>query len=329
MTNKTLKYILYSCAALVIFGVILMTVPHRGQDYRAGSRALDTVNIGTVDDDGTGDPLKTAFIKINRILAIADSIGLDAVSSAEIDNLHNLIDSLNIHLDINDTASMLLPYSQLVEMRETIADSLEARAAAALTGVTLTRFQTLEQRTDNIGGLRAMGSTLIGLAVGATTMPTTDATLSDGIFFIQAIDIKKDTTITGITFDQVTQGVYTADNNNRLGIFSESSGTITLVASCANDGDLWKNAAGFVNKALSSPYSASAGNYYIGLLYNSSAQTTAPTIGKNTIITSPAALFTNNNGLCKYISAQTDLPASIALSTMTHSATTILWLGYY
>lgn len=56
------------------------------------SRALDTVNIGTTPNDGTGDPLRTAFIKVNRIIVMADSLDLDSLTNAEVQALKDLED---------------------------------------------------------------------------------------------------------------------------------------------------------------------------------------------------------------------------------------------
>ena len=44
-------------------------------------------------------------------------------------------------------------------------------------------------------------------------------------------------------FVQIAQGLYTATNENRIGLYSYSEGTITLVASTADNGDLWKGIA--------------------------------------------------------------------------------------
>ena len=60
--------------------------------FGLGVRALDTVNIGTTANDGTGDPLRTAFIKINRIIVMADSLDLDSLTNAEVQSLKDLED---------------------------------------------------------------------------------------------------------------------------------------------------------------------------------------------------------------------------------------------
>ena len=63
------------------------------------SRAIDTVDIGTTANDGTGDPLRTAFIKVNRIAILLDSLGVDGLVAQDITNLQNLVSSLSAKLD--------------------------------------------------------------------------------------------------------------------------------------------------------------------------------------------------------------------------------------
>ena len=106
--------------------------------------------------------------------------------------------------------------------------------------------------------------------------------LADGAVRYVAVNITKAQTITGVTWWQTVAGDYTADNYNGVGLYSinTSTGEITLVASSTDDGNIWKGAANaYYSKAFSSPYSASVGKYMIAYLYNSSAQTTAPSVG--------------------------------------------------
>lgn len=162
--------------------------------------------------------------------------------------------------------------------------------------------------------------------VNANTNP------ADGTLYIQAIWLSKSSTLTGVKFYQRTQGSYTADNNNKIGLYTYSSGTLTLVASCADDGNLWKGTTNSLQtKAFSSTYAASEGLYFIGILYNNSAVVTAPALGTITNFTNLAQSsldFTNSAKLCSLLLAQTDLPATQAMSGLT--ANTIrFWLALY
>ena len=101
--NRTVKdYLLYGFIAIGIAVVMLLSVNRiRQQRDVPLSRALDTVNIGTTPNDGTGDPLRTAFIKVNRIIVMADSLDLDSLTNAEVQSLkdmENIEDAVLFHV---------------------------------------------------------------------------------------------------------------------------------------------------------------------------------------------------------------------------------------
>ena len=56
------------------------------------SRAIDTVNVGTGPNTGTGDPLRTAFLKINEAIKIMDSLDLELLTNADVQALKDVED---------------------------------------------------------------------------------------------------------------------------------------------------------------------------------------------------------------------------------------------
>jgi len=126
-------------------------------------------------------------------------------------------------------------------------------------------------------------------------------------------------TITGVKWWAVNTGNYTASNYNGVGLYSYSGGTLTLVASSTNDGNIWKTAGApvFASKAFSSTYSASAGVYFVGLIYSSSAVVTTPTLPLFTNIDFMSSNydFTNSAKLSVVLNSQTSLPSSISLAS--------------
>lgn len=183
---------------------------------------------------------------------------------------------------------------------------------------------------------QALGSNLITQTCGVqfNRINTSTIALTDGQIVYIALDyIYIAQTITGLLWWQSVIGSYTADNNNKVGLFSYSGGTMTLVASCANDGNLWKTAGTNTlgSKAFSSPYSAAAGQYFIGILYNKSAGATDPQLGGVGNVTNGAIQifnFTNSAKLVGYVAAQTDLPATQAMSGVT-TTINLPWVGVY
>lgn len=143
--------------------------------------------------------------------------------------------------------------------------------------------------------------------------------LVDSRIYIAPLWLAEDATITGVKWVQNTQGNYTGDQYNGLGLYSYSGGTITLVASSTDDADIWKGASGSLqSKAFSSTYAASAGLYYVAAIYNNSAQTTAPQIGYcGTLSTAWQTFdFTNSAKWTGAILTQLTLPASTTMASV-------------
>lgn len=167
----------------------------------------------------------------------------------------------------------------------------------------------------------AMGSVIKALPVGLSLVTGTNSTqtLSDGRTHYVAVYLSTPQTITGIKLYQATAGDYTADNYNGVGLYSVSGGTLTLRASSSDDGNIWKATANtIITKAFATPYAAPAGLYYIAILYNQSAQTTAPIIRGAASNTNVLAFdFANTLFISGTISSQN------ALATPTIESSTI------
>ena len=174
-----------------------------------------------------------------------------------------------------------------------------------------------------------------GSEIRSTTVPlwmyNSNYTLVDGRAYFQPQRIKKGT-YTGFKFGQNTQGNYTGDAANQIGIYSYSGGTLTLIDTTTRDTELWKSASVSVgtknlNSTLTIPKD---GNYIIGVLYNSSAQTTAPRLLSTAgLLFGYTGLFTNSASI-RYVNAQSVLPSSIAMSAMSGTdANAIMCVGLY
>jgi hypothetical protein len=130
-------------------------------------------------------------------------------------------------------------------------------------------------------------------------------------------------TITGVKFYQMTAGSYTADQTNQVGLYSYSGGTLTLVASSANNGSLWTGTANtYITAAFSTPYVAAAGQYFVGFVYNSSAQTVAPAIrtaGSLDNANLQTMDFTNSAKLYGRATGNA-LPSTVTMSSLTEDS---------
>ena len=190
----------------------------------------------------------------------------------------------------------------------------------------------LAYTSEPFAPLQALGSTIIGESIG-TTMANISSSiaLNDNQVRYVAVYLPQATTVTGVKWYMDTQGSYTADQNNYIALYSYSGGTMTQVAISTNDGNLWKATANtFVTTAFATPYAAAAGVYYVGMLYNSSAQTTAPKVG-NAVSSSTnvnAFDFTNSAKLNSTLTGQNSMPSPQAQSGTTISSGRT-WVGLY
>lgn len=166
----------------------------------------------------------------------------------------------------------------------------------------------------------ALGSTI--LASSFDISRTTQAlAMADGRVYFVSCYLRTDQTITGVKWIQDVQGNYTADNYNGVGLYTYSGGTLTLVASSTNDGNIWKGASGTVqSKAFSGTYPAASGLYFIGMLYNQSAVVTNPAIEAMATLRGGEVAtfdFTDSGKLFAFLSTQASLPTPQLSSGLT------------
>ena len=186
---------------------------------------------------------------------------------------------------------------------------------------------------DAVKAFRALGSQIIAQTVGMNyTNATVASSMLDGRHYLTAVYLSEETTIAGAGFMMATQGVYTADNNNKVALYTYSGGTLTLVASSANNGDLYKAAANAtVKEPFTTPYVAQPGLYFVGLLHNSSANTTTPQIRR--VTNSPASVefdFANSAKLSGSIPpGNSDVGASYSMSADVSINTNMLYVFLY
>ena len=93
MDRTRRDYLLFGAiAGLVFILVVLLSDRAKSREDMSLSRALDTVNIGTTPNDGTGDPLRTAFLKVNKLITMADSLDLELLTNEEVQALKDVED---------------------------------------------------------------------------------------------------------------------------------------------------------------------------------------------------------------------------------------------
>jgi hypothetical protein len=181
-------------------------------------------------------------------------------------------------------------------------------------------------------GYNGLGSVIKAYPLGINlTAVGASLTFTDARLWLIPVYVGADSTIIGVKWYQVTQGTYTGDNYNGVGLYSISGGTLTLVASSTDDPNIWKTAAStsWGSKAFSTSPTVNRGTYYIGALANATGAITsavgAVTIGAATLT---GFDFTSSRMYC-YLAAQATLPASIALSGTVSLGTSALYFSLY
>lgn len=154
-----------------------------------------------------------------------------------------------------------------------------------------------------------------------------NTTLTDGRMAVFAMWLPA-MTVSTIYFIQAVNGNFTADNNNKLGLYTNNGTNLTKVAETASDDNLFKSGAGLKSKALSSTYDTSEGLYYVAFLYNQSAATTTPSFCRAQVGNTAVVDCLGSDYQTAYqFNSQTDLPSSIAISGQTSLNSMILWIG--
>lgn len=175
----------------------------------------------------------------------------------------------------------------------------------------------LVAQTQEIQSYSTLGSVIQAQSI-PIEITTTGANMVGAREHFVAIYLTAGQTITGVKWFQTVAGDYTAADSNKVGLYSYSAGTLTRVAQSISDDDIFKN-LGLRSKAFQTSYTVTAtGTYFVALLWNRSAQVTAPTLSSGTAFTvSPILDFTNSAKLYSYVAGKVDFDATIASSALT------------
>jgi hypothetical protein len=230
------------------------------------------------------------------------------------------------------------PLSPEISIGRTVGDNAVARIGHV--------NNLVDQINADFAGSEMLESyALLGSKIASTSLAvhtpsniaTSGTSLTSGTAIFSATYVPKDSTITGVSWYQITQGAVTTvgANYNGVALYSYNAGVLTLVASSAADTTTtatgpnigWKSPVGWAKTAFSTPVSIPAGIYFIGAFYNVTTGT-APAIGTQTTVASLVnnVDFTNS---AKILSTATftALPATQAMSgTTVATAQTGWWL---
>lgn len=126
---------------------------------------------------------------------------------------------------------------------------------------------------------RLTGSTFISPIAAPTVISGTFA-LVDGQRNYTLYEVTDTVVVSKFSWVLSVQGSYTADNYNGIGLFSYNPTTkvYTKIIETADNGNIWKSAAESVQEVSFTPQTLNPGFYAVGIIWNASATTTAPTM---------------------------------------------------
>lgn len=181
--------------------------------------------------------------------------------------------------------------------------------------------------SPQITQLRSMGSPFINLPINSPSIHVVNnLSLTQGAGFFTAVYLPA-CTVSSIAFMPGATGAFTGINFNGLALFSLSGSTITNIRSTANDPNIFKSTVGFWQQAaLTSPITVTAGIYYVGVLWCSSATTTTPMIMGSTIfgVSGDYNLLTSPNNYLSFVKFTiTSLAGSFTTVTGSSATTNI------
>lgn len=185
-----------------------------------------------------------------------------------------------------------------------------------------------------IAQVNAMGAGIIAESVGLSPLLiSVSINLGNQSGTLVAIYLPVPATITGVMWYQMTRGSYTPNNFNGVALYSVTGGTLTQVAISANNGTIWSASASstYGTQAFTSTYAAAAGIYFVGFLYNESAQVTAPGLGAaaQRVALGVNTLLSNNLKFVGTIAGLASLPSPTQAASGMTSSNIAPWLALY
>lgn len=341
------KWIVFLLFTINIAGLILLalwtydrtekTAPVIGIEQLSRGTPIDTVNTGSGPNTGTGDPLRTAFGKINEAL--------------------NLINTLKLYDYTTQIDSALVPYSnpaydltlgdKNIRITGNVGSYDEMANHGYFEDVTVRNplraniwydsilFGDGERQSIsgvNLKDMEILGSSVKAMTLGLSISETkAQVTMVDNSIKFIPVYVRTTQTITGVNIGVQTQGNYTADNYNGVGLYKYNTtlDSLVLVASSTDDGNIWKASSGsMITKAFTTAYSAEEGLYYVACLWNASATTTAPSVYGTTPGIWVGSLLTSGYFVAGAEAGQNTLPSKYKASDINTSSTSYLLFLY-
>jgi hypothetical protein len=182
--------------------------------------------------------------------------------------------------------------------------------------------------TDSLNMMRALGSTVLGWSYDPGFCETTTAThsgaMASGSLYVVAVYLPAPATVTGVLTHTAIAGVGTW-TIGKAAIYDTAGSRLAV---SANSTTIWKT-ANLNQIPMTATIDLARGMYYCAVLNVRSATTKAPSLtSRNGYSDLQNVLTAANYPRAAVLTGQTDIPASITLSSFALSAGS-RWAGLY
>ena len=302
--------------------------------FNAVTTAANQIRLGTASETVSvpGDAVVNGNTKVvGSNLQISDVAGVDyrEVGFLTLDTgVHKQRFSIGISADAetgSDSGSNFI-FARYNDDGDWIDNPFTINRATGLAAVagdpTASLGIATKQYVDSMpsGDIRPEDQALIAWAFDPVGAGFTSV-ITAGALYLTKMRLAKAATITNIIQHIGTGGSSLTANQNYLGLYSSSG---TLLRSSADQSTNWQS-LGSKTTALTTPYSAAAGIYYVGMLSNG----TTPPVPSGRLsggyLNYPLVTGTSRAGT--YGTAQTSLPSTLTMESMVAS-NQILWYGF-
>lgn len=221
-------------------------------------------------------------------------------------------------------------------------------SATAFTGTTVASLDvdsggniiTTRRNTPNLSLVSSLGSVIKSEQVlNMQSFSGASIALAAGRLYVVPVYLPQTSTLTGVKWFQVATGSYTPGNYTGVALYTITNGTLTLLVSSSNTNTFSSSNTPtnntFASTSFSSTYTATAGTYYVGYVWNRTAQTVQPSIGQFPTIggmnQSYTWDYTNSARTVCYFDNTTgsSAPTSLAMSNATNILSTLHFMSLY
>lgn len=221
------------------------------------------------------------------------------------------------HSDANDAIEAL--QRKVGVDNSGVTTSLDYKVTANTTAIAANAAAITAQAPDNIWGPGDLG--LIAWNYEPTTASNQTAA-TNGTLYLMQLNLRYAKTITNLCFAITVAGTTPTASQNYLGLYNAAGTLVAATAAAALDTPT--TTTGFKSIAVSTPYAAAAGKYWVGLLLNATtpAQPTraigTPSIPNLGLAAANLRFATNGTGL-------TALPGSITPASNSAASAVTYW----